>query len=64
MDVTIHSTFLPHEGPDASLAFSRDTLGFEVRNDVGYDGMRWITVGPRRPSRPSSFGEVAAAAAP
>jgi catechol 2,3-dioxygenase-like lactoylglutathione lyase family enzyme len=46
MDITIHSTFLPHDDPDAALAFYRDTLGFEVRNDVGYDGMRWITVGP------------------
>jgi catechol 2,3-dioxygenase-like lactoylglutathione lyase family enzyme len=46
MDITIHSSFLPHNDPDASLAFYRDTLGFEVRNDVGYDGMRWITVGP------------------
>jgi predicted enzyme related to lactoylglutathione lyase len=46
MDLTIHSSFLPHEDPDASLAFYRDTLGFEVRNDVGYGGMRWITVGP------------------
>jgi len=46
MDITIHASFLPHEDPDASLAFYRDTLGFEVRNDVGYDGMRWITVGP------------------
>lgn len=46
MDITIHSTFLPHTDPDASLAFYRDTLGFEVRMDVGYDGMRWITVGP------------------
>jgi uncharacterized glyoxalase superfamily protein PhnB len=46
MDITIHQTFLPHNDPDASLAFYRDTLGFEVRNDVGYDGMRWITVGP------------------
>lgn len=46
MDVTIHFAFLPHEDPDASLAFYRDTLGFEVRNDVGYEGMRWITVGP------------------
>jgi catechol 2,3-dioxygenase-like lactoylglutathione lyase family enzyme len=46
MNITIHSTFLPHDDPDASLAFYRDTLGFEVRNDVGYDGMRWITVGP------------------
>jgi catechol 2,3-dioxygenase-like lactoylglutathione lyase family enzyme len=46
MDITIHSTFLPHTDPDASLAFYRDTLGFEVRNDVGYNGMRCITVGP------------------
>ena len=46
MDITIHSSFLPHEDPDASLAFYRDTLGFEVRNDVGYGEMRWITVGP------------------
>jgi len=46
MDITIHASFLPHEDPDTSLAFYRDTLGFEVRNDVGYSGMRWITVGP------------------
>jgi len=46
MDIIIHSSFLPHSDPDASLAFYRDTLGFEVRNDVGYGGMRWITVGP------------------
>jgi catechol 2,3-dioxygenase-like lactoylglutathione lyase family enzyme len=46
MDITIHWTFLPHNDPDASLAFYRDTLGFEVRNDVGYGEMRWITVGP------------------
>jgi catechol 2,3-dioxygenase-like lactoylglutathione lyase family enzyme len=46
MDITIHSSYLPHDDPDASLAFYRDTLGFEVRNDVGYEGMRWITVGP------------------
>jgi catechol 2,3-dioxygenase-like lactoylglutathione lyase family enzyme len=46
MDLTIHSTFLPHNDPDASLAFYREILGFEVRNDVGYGGMRWITVGP------------------
>jgi catechol 2,3-dioxygenase-like lactoylglutathione lyase family enzyme len=46
MDVTIHASFLPHNDPDAALAFYRDTLGFEVRNDVGYGGMRWITVGP------------------
>jgi uncharacterized glyoxalase superfamily protein PhnB len=46
MDLTIHSSFLPHNDPDAALAFYRDTLGFEVRKDVGYNGMRWITVGP------------------
>lgn len=46
MDLIIHSTFLPHNDPDAALAFYRDTLGFEVRNDVGYNGLRWITVGP------------------
>ncbi|HEY2205529.1 MAG TPA: VOC family protein [Pseudonocardia sp.] len=46
MDITIHSSFLPHNDPDAALAFYRDTLGFEVRLDVGYNGMRWITVGP------------------
>jgi catechol 2,3-dioxygenase-like lactoylglutathione lyase family enzyme len=45
MDIVIHSSFLPHSDPDASLAFYRDVLGFEVRNDVGYQGMRWITVG-------------------
>ena len=46
MDITIHSSFLPHDDPEASLAFYRDTLGFEVRLDVGKDKMRWITVGP------------------
>jgi catechol 2,3-dioxygenase-like lactoylglutathione lyase family enzyme len=46
MDITIHQTFLPHDDPDDSLAFYRDTLGFEVRNDVGRGKMRWITVGP------------------
>ena len=45
MDITIHQTFLPHDDPDASLAFYRDSLGFEVRNDVAFGGMRWITVG-------------------
>jgi uncharacterized glyoxalase superfamily protein PhnB len=46
MDITIHASFLPHDDPAASLAFYRDTLGFEVRNDVGKGTMRWITVGP------------------
>ncbi len=46
MSITIHASFLPHNDPDAALTFYRDVLGFEVRNDVGYQGMRWITVGP------------------
>ncbi len=46
MNLTIHWTFLPHEDPDASLSFYRDTLGFEVRKDVGNGAKRWITVGP------------------
>lgn len=46
MDITIHSSFLPHDDPDASVAFYRDILGFEIRKDVGFGGMRWITVGP------------------
>ena len=52
MDITIHSSFLPQNDPEAALAFYRDTLGFEVRNDVGYQGMRWITVGP--PAQPGT----------
>ncbi|UAK31613.1 VOC family protein [Nocardia asteroides] len=46
MDITIHSSFLPHNDAEAALAFYRDTLGFEVRKDVGYEGLRWLTVGP------------------
>ena len=46
MEITIHASFLPQDDPEAALAFYRDILGFEVRNDVGYGGMRWITVGP------------------
>ncbi|WP_248581782.1 VOC family protein [Nocardioides sp. InS609-2] len=46
MNITINASYLPHNDPDASLAFYRDLLGFEVRGDVGYEGMRWITVGP------------------
>ena len=52
MNLSIHSTFLPHTDPEASLAFYRDTLGFEVRNDVAYGGKRWITVGP--PGQPGT----------
>jgi catechol 2,3-dioxygenase-like lactoylglutathione lyase family enzyme len=52
MDITIYQTMLPHDDPDASLAFYRDTLGFEVRDDVEYGGMHWITVGP--PDQPGT----------
>ncbi len=52
MDITIHSSMLPHDDPDASLAFYRDALGFEVRMDVEYGGLHWITVGP--PGQPST----------
>src|SRR5579883_641006 len=52
MNITIHASFLPHNDPEASLVFYRDVLGFEVRNDVGYNTMRWITVGP--PDQPGT----------
>ncbi|HEX4010807.1 MAG TPA: VOC family protein [Solirubrobacteraceae bacterium] len=52
MDITIHSSMLPQDDPEAALAFYRDTLGFEVRNDVAYGGMRWITIGP--PDQPDT----------
>ena len=50
MDITIHQTLLPHDDTEASLAFYRDTLGFEVRNDVEYGGMHWLTLGPPGPA--------------
>lgn len=52
MTLTIHQAMLPQTDPEASLAFYRDVLGFEVRNDVGYQGMRWITLGP--PNQPET----------
>ena len=52
MDISIHASFLPHDDPDASLAFYRDRLGFEVRADVEYGGLHWITLGP--PGQPST----------
>ena len=52
MDIIIHSAFLPHNDRDEAVAFYRDALGFEVRNDVGYKGMHWITVGP--PDQPET----------
>jgi predicted enzyme related to lactoylglutathione lyase len=50
MDIIIHSTYLPHDDPETAAAFYRDVLGWEVRNDVGYNGMHWLTVGP--PNQP------------
>jgi uncharacterized glyoxalase superfamily protein PhnB len=52
MDISIHSSFLPHDDPEAALAFYRDVLGFELRLDVGQGGMRWLTVGP--PGQPGT----------
>ncbi|SEU24493.1 VOC family protein [Nonomuraea wenchangensis] len=52
MDIIINASFLPHDDPEAALAFYRDALGFEVRKDVGHGGMRWITVGP--PGQPET----------
>jgi catechol 2,3-dioxygenase-like lactoylglutathione lyase family enzyme len=52
MDLTIHTSFLPHDDPETALAFWRDTLGFQVRNDVGHGKMRWLTVGP--PDQPGT----------
>jgi catechol 2,3-dioxygenase-like lactoylglutathione lyase family enzyme len=52
MDITIQASYLPLDDPDASRSFYRDTLGFEVRNDVEYGGMHWITVGP--PNQPDT----------
>jgi uncharacterized glyoxalase superfamily protein PhnB len=51
-NITIYQAMLPHSDPEASLAFYRDVLGFELRNDVGYDGMRWLTMGP--PNQPGT----------
>ncbi|MCU7730605.1 VOC family protein [Actinoplanes sp. KI2] len=52
MDLVIHSSFLPADDPEKSLAFYRDVLGFEVRGDVGHGAMRWIAVGP--PGQPQT----------
>ena len=52
MNITIHQSYLPHNDHEASLAFYRDTLGFEVRNDVEYGGTHWLTVGP--PDQPDT----------
>ena len=52
MDITIHQAMLPHDDSDASVGFYRDTLGFELRNDVEYNGMHWLTLGP--PDQPAT----------
>ncbi|TDC94039.1 VOC family protein [Saccharopolyspora aridisoli] len=52
MDISINASFLPQDDSEAALAFYRDLLGFEVRKDVGYAGMRWLTVGP--PGQPGT----------
>ena len=52
MNLSIHASFLPQNDPEAALGFYRDRLGFEVRNDVGYQGLRWITIGP--PGQPGT----------
>ncbi|SFR34508.1 hypothetical protein SAMN04488591_0455 [Microbacterium azadirachtae] len=46
MDITINASFLPHTDAEESLRFYRDVLGWELRKDVGYQQMRWLTVGP------------------
>ena len=62
MSLIIHASFLSHDDPERALAFYRDLLGFEVRGDVGYDGKRWITVGPLEQPDTSIVLEPAAAA--
>lgn len=52
MDISIHNAFLPHTDRDAAVAFYCDTLGFDLRNDVGYNGMHWLTVG--HPDQPGT----------
>ncbi|MFC0676163.1 VOC family protein [Brachybacterium hainanense] len=45
-ELSISASYLPHTDAEASLAFYRDLLGFEVRMDVGGGQLRWITMGP------------------
>jgi uncharacterized glyoxalase superfamily protein PhnB len=52
MELSIHTAFLPQDDPDTAIAFYRDVLEFEVRNEVGYAGRRWIEVGP--PGQPGT----------
>ncbi|RPK60766.1 Glyoxalase-like domain protein [Streptomyces sp. ADI96-02] len=50
MDINLSQCFIAVDDHDKALAFYRDILGLEVRNDVGFEGMRWVTVGS--PSQP------------
>jgi len=50
MDIKLSQCFIAVHDHDKALAFYRDVLGLEVRNDVGFEGMRWVTVGA--PSQP------------
>jgi len=45
MDITLSQCFVIVTDPDLALAFYRDALGLELRNDVASQGFRWITVG-------------------
>jgi predicted enzyme related to lactoylglutathione lyase len=50
MDIKLSQCFIAVDDHDKALAFYRDVLGLEVRNDVGFEGMRWVSVGA--PSQP------------
>ena len=45
MDIKVSHCFIAVDDHDKALGFYRDVLGLEVRNDVGFEGMRWVTVG-------------------
>ena len=45
MNLTLSTCFVLVHDPDVALAFYRDTLGLELRNDVAREDFRWITVG-------------------
>jgi uncharacterized glyoxalase superfamily protein PhnB len=45
MTITLSTCFVQVHDPDLALAFYRDALGLELRNDVASKGFRWITVG-------------------
>jgi catechol 2,3-dioxygenase-like lactoylglutathione lyase family enzyme len=50
MDLSLSTSFVQVHDPDLALAFYRDVLGLELRNDVANDDFRWITVGaPAQP---------------